>query len=189
MAIEDACEMCGSYSELKPIIIDGAELLVCRSCQRYGKPVTPPPTQKPKPSTLGFAISKPSPTKKVIYRPVPSKKPKRTITRRTPDESLTIDPEYSNIIMQARMKRGWSRQQLARKINERESVLARIETGKLVPSDDIARKLEHELGIKLLIPEEEIEETVSQRALDQEKKHFSQTTLGAIMKIKKKKKK
>ncbi len=188
MAIEDECEMCGTYGELKPIRVDGAELLVCRKCQRYGKPVTPPPS-KTKPTSI--ASPKPMTPKKPTLRPMPTRRPARRSPsrRRLPDENLIIDPEFPAIITQARMKRGWTRQDLARRINERESVLARIETGKLVPSDDVVRKLEHELKIKLLIPEENVEETISQRAPSQTNKQFSQTTLGSIVKIKKKKKK
>lgn len=189
MTVEDACEMCGAHAELKPILVDGAELLVCRKCQRYGKPVTPPPSHE-KPTSL--PSPRPTSPKKPILRPMPNRSRQRKISgrKRPSEESLIINPEYPTLITQARMKRGWSRQELARRLNERESVLARIETGKLVPTDDIARKLEHELKIKLLIPEEDVEETVSQRSTTSPaNKQFSQTTLGSIVKIKKKKKK
>ncbi len=188
MAVEDECEMCGTFGELKPVRIDGAELLACKRCQRYGKVVTPPPS-KIKPKTT--SIPRQTTPKKPVLRPLPNRRPpRRTSTRRrSPDDNLIVDPDYPSLITQARMKRGWSRQDLARKINERESVLARIETGKLVPSDDIVRKLEHELKIKLLVPEEDIEEITSHRGSFQDNKPFSQTTLGSIVKIKKKKKK
>lgn len=50
---------------------------------------------------------------------------------------------------------GLSQKELAFKINEKESVIHLIESGKLVPTFDSARKLERFLGITLIVKEED----------------------------------
>jgi putative transcription factor len=59
---------------------------------------------------------------------------------------------YSMKIRQAREKLGLSHEDLGKKINEKASVLRKIETGKMTPNNMLVTKLEHVLKIKLLIP-------------------------------------
>ena len=42
---------------------------------------------------------------------------------------------------------------MAERINERESTIIRVEKGERLPDDRLARKLEKELGIRLLVQE------------------------------------
>ncbi len=49
-----------------------------------------------------------------------------------------------------------SQEELSRKIAERVSVLQKIETGKLVPSDSLVGKLEHTLKIRLTETKEQV---------------------------------
>jgi len=43
---------------------------------------------------------------------------------------------------------------LAKEIKEKESIMARVESGKLKPTIDLARKLERFFGIKLVLRDE-----------------------------------
>jgi putative transcription factor len=47
------------------------------------------------------------------------------------------------------MQRGWTREELARRVFEKESVIQRIESNSLTPSDELIEKLERVLSIKL----------------------------------------
>jgi putative transcription factor len=94
-------------------------------------------------------------------------------------EETTIDPNFAKIVKETRESLGIKREELAKRINEKLSVIERIEHGSR-PTDKIARKLEKVLGIKLL---------------DYEEKEYRQTktkdeplTLGDVVKIKTRKK-
>lgn len=52
-------------------------------------------------------------------------------------------------IRRAREAHGWKQAELAAKINEKASVITKLETGGIVPNDALLKKLEHALGIKL----------------------------------------
>lgn len=58
---------------------------------------------------------------------------------------------FGQLIKRAREARKISAGDLARKIFVNEKELVRIERGGLVPSEGVARKLERELGIRLLV--------------------------------------
>jgi putative transcription factor len=47
---------------------------------------------------------------------------------------------------------GLSHEELGKKINEKASVLSKLETGKMAPNNILVTKLEHALKIKLLVP-------------------------------------
>ncbi len=61
------------------------------------------------------------------------------------------------LIKTARESMGMSRDALARTVGVKESVLRRIESGQLIPDEQLARKLERVLGVKLLVPAEHVE--------------------------------
>lgn len=52
-------------------------------------------------------------------------------------------------IRQARDARGWKQSDLGAKINEKASIIAKLESGAISPGDDLVRKIERELGIRL----------------------------------------
>jgi len=62
---------------------------------------------------------------------------------------LELMEDFSQMIRQARESRGWKQADLGAKINERASVIAKLESGAITPGDDLVRKLERQLGIKL----------------------------------------
>lgn len=72
-------------------------------------------------------------------------KPKDIFARM--DTELVED--FGKRIREARQRKGLTQEELARKLNERQSVLSKVEAGTQRPNDDLARKLERELGIAL----------------------------------------
>jgi len=88
---------------------------------------------------------------------------------------------YHAKIRQAREKLGLSHEELGKKINEKASVLSKLETGKMTPNNMLVTKLEHALKIKLLVPIKE--EKISQ---DMPKLPNHETTLGDLIQLNKK---
>jgi len=60
-----------------------------------------------------------------------------------------IDPEYGSIIREAREGRGLSQADLADMLNEKASLIRKIEREETLPSDAVQRELEGELEIDL----------------------------------------
>ena len=80
----------------------------------------------------------------------------------------------------AREAKNWSREDLGKKINERVSVINRIESGKMTPDNKLTKKLEKALDIKLI-------ENIDEVDLNQFMSSSSgERTLGNVMKIKRK---
>ena len=161
------CEICGkNVPEHNPIRakIEGSVMVVCKECSKLGTIQKAPP--KPK-------FRKQEKTK----RPKTTRN-KRYSSRDEPTEELIED--YNFEIRKARESRDWSREELGKRINERVSVITRIETGKMTPDVKLTKKLEKVLNIKLL-------EKVDNIDLNQFINTSSgERTLGNIMKIKRK---
>ncbi|MBQ6098413.1 MAG: TIGR00270 family protein [Methanobrevibacter sp.] len=160
------CEICGKpVPEHNPIRakIEGSVMVVCKECSKLGKIQKAPP----KPRYVQQKNKQQKNTKKKTYS-----------RRDEPSEELIED--FSNEVRKARESKNWSREDLGRKINERVSVITRIETGKMTPDNKLTKKLEKTLNIKLL-------EEVNNVDLNQFINSSSgERTLGNVMKIKRK---
>jgi putative transcription factor len=159
------CELCGQdVPFLKPLIVEGSILKVCQSCSKFGKdaPGVPKTTDSSEPSVggrgsghrgkggFGYAPSQPS-KEEVIKRRLEQRERRKTskdIYEQSGEKELAID--YHKRIQQARSKLGWSQEELGQKINERKSVISKIENKSMTPDDRLVRKLEKALGIKLM---------------------------------------
>ncbi|UCG95831.1 MAG: TIGR00270 family protein [archaeon] len=109
---------------------------------------------------------------KVAPEPVKLKpKPKQEI-----DSSKYIDPQYPKLIKKAREEKDLKIEELAKKINEKESVISRLETGHLSPSFSLAEKLENFLEIELV---KEYEGNL----VSQNKEGGSGLTIGDVVEI------
>ena len=134
------CEVCGRKIHGSPItaVIEGARLTVCVECSKHGKIVTQDEyTPKPK-----------SPSKPSAHIPVLQQKKTKIRVEITQE----IIADYPLKIRQAREKLGLTHEDLAKRINEKTSVIGKLETGKISPNNILATKLEHALKIKLLTP-------------------------------------
>ena len=165
------CEVCGDpiFGKATKVLIDGAELVVCGRCASGA--VVVKPTSRPKNFT---------PVRKTSQAPSP-----QTQTRRRPSEptvpeggGLVDDP--GQVIRKARQAMQLSQEDLCRKIAERVSVLQKIESGRLVPDDVLARKLEHALRIRL------IRAPTKALPTDEKFSHPMELTLGDVAVMQKK---
>lgn len=168
------CEVCGRkiYSKPHRVIIEGARLTVCSECAKLGTILW----EETKPKT---SIAKPKKTTKPLTLKTPSKKPQQIPV----DTTLELIEHFDAKIRQAREKLGFSHEELGKKIGEKASVLKKIETGKMIPDNKLAAKLEHTLKIKLLAPAKE--EKISQTKIL--KPTSREPTLGDLIQLNKKK--
>ncbi len=60
-----------------------------------------------------------------------------------------IAQDFDDQIRSARESEGLSQQELAQQLNEKASLIRKLEQGNSLPSDDVRKKLERSLGIDL----------------------------------------
>ena len=132
------CELCGAdVPRLKNVAIEATVLAVCNDCARFGDEVATPALRR---STMP---------------PVIAQRLEARTRRMTPKDvytqsgELELVEDFPQKIRSAREGRGWKQADLGAKINERVSVIAKLESGTITPGDELVRKLERELGIKL----------------------------------------
>jgi len=132
------CELCGKeVPETRTTWIEGTQLKLCKDCQKFG--------DKAKPGT------KESPNKVVIASRLEQRERRmRTRDVYKEEETWELVEDYNGRIREARNSRGWSTEQLAAKINEKSSVVSKVEAGDLKPTDELVAKLEKELKIALM---------------------------------------
>ena len=98
----------------------------------------------------GYQVS--TPTKEEIIKKRLEQRERRQKTKdiyeQRGDKELALD--YHKLIQQARNRLGWSQEELGQKINERKSVISKLENKSMKPDDKLVRKLEKALGISLM---------------------------------------
>ena len=115
------CALCGAeVKKLHKIRLEGSIIEVCDKCVKFGELIPEKTEYKPK-----------------------VKKPKSL-------EVEELVPEYGNLIKKYREARGLTRENFAKVLAEKESVIRRIETNNMVPSEQLRRKIEKFFGINLL---------------------------------------
>ena len=129
------CDLCGKLEEnLVKALIEGVELEVCQACGRFGKIISPVKRPSPKEQHMQFL--------------------KRAEPKHEEKFQLLVE-NYPELIRKKRESTGISQKDFALKINEKESIVHKIETGSFEPQLSLAKKLERILGIKLIEEHEE----------------------------------
>lgn len=149
-----ACEMCGKEEPLFRTEIEGSMLRVCKNCARFGKVHEIPKNTYNKP--FKKVIQK-EPVKEVEYK---------------------IVENYSELIRNKREKLGLTQEEFSNQLNEKESIMQKIENGKFTPSIATARKMEKILNLKLI-------EEVKESEMTFKKDGISDLTIGDMITIKK----
>jgi putative transcription factor len=139
------CEMCGETVRGAPklVRVEGAELLVCSKCEKFGTEV-----QQVRRTDIR------APLKGTASRPAPAPAGGVAQVRYKRDmfdfmEGEIVD-DYAARIRHAREEKGLSQKDLAMQMKEKEHLIRKIENSELIPEDDVRRKLEKALGIGLL---------------------------------------
>ncbi|MDD1749224.1 MAG: multiprotein bridging factor aMBF1 [Methanothrix sp.] len=131
---EKQCEICGAEISGAPqrIVIDGSALEVCKGCARFGKPEDKwsPVPKKMVPVARAFTVKRPQP-------------------RDHFKDLVELVPDFGRKIREAREGLGLSPEELGGRIKEKATLLKKIEREEISPEDEIRKKLEKELKIKL----------------------------------------
>ncbi|NOZ77146.1 MAG: TIGR00270 family protein [Euryarchaeota archaeon] len=153
------CEVCGKEVRGKTVHvkIEGTVMKTCPGCARFG-------TRLPPGVGEGRAGGRGRPRKSIPYS--------------REEKVIEFVEDVDRVIREGREAAGLTREELGRKLNEKVSVINRLESGRMVPDKKLAKKLEKALGIRLLT---EVKE---------EKVGFSaglgkEMTLGDFIKVKK----
>ena len=132
------CEMCGAQGDTFKANIEGAELVVCQGCAKYGKIIS--------------RVRAPVKEKKSVRRQESVTKP---IEKLRNEIIQVIADDFSDKIKKGREKLGLKQKELALKLAEKESLIHNVESGKFIPSINLARKFERFLKVKIVEQHEE----------------------------------
>ncbi|WP_299331161.1 multiprotein bridging factor aMBF1 [Haloplanus sp.] len=140
------CEMCGAESSsLTTTKVEGAELQLCDDCTEFGTEVR---TESSSSSTK-YSTSSSSSSSSSSGGSSSTGGGGRTRRRDMFDDMDEIVADYDDRIRSAREERGLSQEELAAELNEKASLIRKLERGDMLPSDDVQSELETELDIVL----------------------------------------
>jgi putative transcription factor len=126
-----SCEICGIQiiDNGERVYVEGNLLTVCKACSKRGKP----------------SNNQQNIQRKLPARPKKIEKPDKI----TFEDSAILVKDFSEVIRNSRMSKGFTHEQLGLLIQERASLLRKIESGSLKPDEVLAKKLERFFRINL----------------------------------------
>jgi putative transcription factor len=140
------CEMCGKDVETTSRVrIEGTVLFVCSDCAKFGQPVDPVPAP---PSAAPMTRARSAP----VGAGARIGAPRRRLEERDLYQEigeLELAPDWFRRVRIAREAHTWTPEELGKKLNEKKSVVLKLESGNIHPPDDLVRKLERLLKIRL----------------------------------------
>jgi putative transcription factor len=138
------CEMCGKdVTSLSAVRVEGSVLELCADCAKFGQAVAPPPV--PTIPTRDRDEDFVEPRGSVVYRP--RRTEERDVFSEMPELELT--PDWSKRIRQQRERLGWTPEEFGKRLNEKKSLVLKVESGSFRPPDATLRKIERLLKIRL----------------------------------------
>ncbi|NYZ73720.1 TIGR00270 family protein [Candidatus Micrarchaeota archaeon] len=151
------CDICGKNQVRAQILVEGAKLLACGACMRSGK---------------------------VLHRFDEGDETPPLVTSApvTLESGEEVTEGYGKTIRNARERMGLPIAVVAERINESEAYIHGIEAERLIPTLEVARKLEKELAIKLV---EKVQASVGPTSSGS--RSFTPPTLADMIDSKKKK--
>lgn len=126
-----SCEICGIQivDNGERVYVEGNLLTVCKACSKRGKPSNNPQNIQRKLPARPKKIEK---TDKISF-----------------EDSVILVKNFSEVIRNSRMSKLLTHEQLGLLINERASLLRKIESGSLKPDEELTKKLERFFRIDL----------------------------------------
>jgi putative transcription factor len=140
------CEMCGKDVESTTRVrVEGTVLRVCADCAKFGKPLDPPTVA---------AASAPVAAPRSVYGGSASRASVggRSLQERdlyTDIGELELAPDWAKRIRVAREAMKWTPEELGKKLNEKKSVVLKLESGGMHPPDELVRRVERLLKVRL----------------------------------------
>ena len=143
------CEMCGAEeSSLTTTKVEGAELDLCENCTGFGTKVE---TQQSTGGTSKYSTSSSSGSGSSGGSTGGSTGSGGSTRRKKDmfDDMDELAADYDDRIREAREADGLTQEELADDLNEKASLIRKLERGDILPSDDVKAKLEKKLDITL----------------------------------------
>jgi putative transcription factor len=131
------CEICGKKILGRPtqISIERSLLTVCQECIRFGVPV-----DRRTAASIERTTPKPGPRKV---------QPPQKFQRREGFDDFILMDNFGDVIKKARESLHLSREEFAKKLGEKDSVIRRVESGEMHPTAELTKKIEKLLKISL----------------------------------------
>lgn len=152
------CEMCGAETSAPNTVkVEGAELDVCDDCADFGTEVR---TQESSGSSTKYSTGSSSSSSGSSGSGSSTSSSTGTAStgsssggggrsRDMFDEIDEVAQDYDQRIREAREAAGLSQEELANQLNEKASLIRKVERGDTLPSDTVQQKLEKSLDIVL----------------------------------------
>ena len=151
------CEMCGTETaNPNRVKIEGAELDVCDECTDFGTEID---TGSSSSSSTKYSTDSSSDSSSSTGAGATNTGASTTSSssggggggRRQDmfDDIEELAQDYDDQIRQARESAGMSQEDLAKDLNEKASLIRKLEQGEMLPTDETQEKLERTLGIDL----------------------------------------
>ncbi len=144
--------MCGTETAApKTVKVEGAELDVCSDCADFGTEVRTESSSSTstKYSTSSSSSSSSSGGGSSSTGSSSSGGGSSSRRRDMFDDMDEVAQDYDQRIRSARESRGLSQEELAKQLNEKASLIRKLERGDVLPSDSVQKKLERALDITL----------------------------------------
>ena len=139
--------MCGAEKpSLTTTKVEGAELELCDDCKGFGTEVRTESTESTSTKYSTSSSSSSSDTSSSSSSSSSSSGRRRDMF----DEMDTVASDFDERIREARESAGLTQEDLADRLNEKASVIRKLERGDHLPSDRVQKKLEKALGISLV---------------------------------------
>ena len=155
------CEVCGQEIRGQPFyrIIEGGRMTVCGQCSKFGSG-----DWDPRQVNVSQNQRRPA-------------QPRRLRNDLEAAEELELIDNYGELIRKSRQKKKLSVEDFAKKINEKESVVKKMEKEEMNPPAKLIKKIENTLNIRIL------ERGEAPSRVQISTKATSGRTLGDIMKL------
>ena len=155
------CEVCGREIHGQPYyrIIEGGRMTVCGRCAQFGSQEWDP--RQPR---------------RQEGRQRTNSRSRRNAVEAT--EELELVENYGELIKKTRQRKGMKVEDLAKRINEKESIIKKLEKEELTPDNKLVQKLNRALNIKLI-------QRATMTNVPIISKPIGSRTLGDLIKIKK----
>jgi putative transcription factor len=142
------CEMCGTETASpRTVKVEGAELEVCDQCAEFGTEVK---TESSGSTSTKYSTSSSSSSSSSSGGSGGSSSGGSRRRSDMFDDMGDLAQAYDDRIRSAREGRGLSQADLAKELNEKASLIRKLERGDVLPSDDVQKKLERFLEIDLV---------------------------------------
>jgi len=159
--LDKECPVCGGiiWGRGQKVLLEGANITVCDNCAQHGKKI----------------YKSPSNAKITKSRQIRSQSaPRKQISKPRGVEALEIVLDYAKRIRNARNNLKLNQDQFAQKLNEKPSLLKRIEAGKVEPTIKLAKKILKVYKLQLIKKAENTEFNV------QDTKFMKKSTGGSL---------